>query len=208
MVEESKLVQKQKKEERKRSMMKLNGLFVEGFMSFLQGMMLGFNMDIDDFEDDGEIESSELRQFINRNLYKRIDEDSDSDEDVPGDHIAFRDETGFFAGLKSMLDDEEEEVNFFDILKLLGGLKGDIKKLLPGMDGCSDDQDTGRSETYVPSVFNYDKDVAVSQFNSNHDPTIDHPSNIGQNLLIQLENEASIQFTSAFPNACYCYLNY
>ncbi len=30
----------------------------------------------------------------------------------------------------------------------------------------------------------YDKDTAISQFNSNHDPSRDHPGNIDQNLLI------------------------
>merc|ERR1711976_538569 len=76
MVEESKLEEEKKRMERYDSMKKLNRFFVEGFISFLQGMELGFNMD----ENDGEIEASELRQFINRNLYKSIDEDSDSDE--------------------------------------------------------------------------------------------------------------------------------
>ena len=48
------------------------------------------------------------------------------------------------------------------------------------------------------SKLDYDKEEAISQFNLNHDPTRDHPSNIGQNLVIQLENEASNQFTGAF----------
>ena len=55
-----------------------------------------------------------------------------------------------------------------------------------------------RSESYIPSVLDHGRDVAIALFNSNHDPARDHPSNIGQNLLIQLENESCRKSTSAF----------